>query len=187
MALSQNTKTVYWTEGGPTQSLSQSSNNPFVAWAIEMETVLAAAGGGKSSKGSGGSGVLVTSISFGATEQSVDGDSMTIFNNAAIMLGIMGSTIGKCQYVCVGHIIYYVFILSRYTNTQLTRSLLTTHFLVVAAGDNGAPGMGLTGTCSAKTCFESTGKDISQWSASSSWSGAGYFPSFPATSPYGEF
>lgn len=131
MAISQNTETIYWAE--------ESSYNPFVTWAVEMRDDLV---GAKTTN------AIVTSISFGATEQSVDAESMQVFNQAAIILGAQGSTI------------------------------------LVSSGDNGAPGMGMEGRCSPSMCTESTGNTDSYWPHSTQWTGQGYYPSFPATSPY---
>ena len=71
-ALAQNTQTVYWTSGGV---------NPFIQWAIDMYTDFA--GPKKHS-------VLVTSISFGATEITVDDASIWVFDNCTIALGVLG-------------------------------------------------------------------------------------------------
>jgi tripeptidyl-peptidase-1 len=132
-AMSQGTRTVYWAE------ISNGNTDPFSSWAQAMSADLA---GSKSME------VMVTSISFGATEQSMNWGSMEAFNFQAQILGIMGSTI------------------------------------IVASGDNGAPGTGMGGGCSASMCNEDTGSNTLSWSMPSAWSGAGYYPSFPATSPY---
>jgi len=55
--------------------------------------------------------------------------------------------------------------------------------IMVSSGDNGANGM------SDCTCNENSGSDSLDYptAGDETWSGKGYFPSFPATSPYGEF
>lgn len=132
MGIAQTTRTVYW--------YHTSSYNPFLDWAMAAYTDLT---GAKTLS------VLVTSISYGATEQTIDGSSMSLFNDYATLLGIVGSTI------------------------------------LVASGDNGAVGHGTTSetTCSAQTCGMDTSSASSLW-VGTAWSGKGYFPSFPATSPY---
>jgi subtilase family serine protease len=62
--------------------------------------------------------------------------------------------------------------------------------ILVASGDNGAMNYG----CSCNTdysvgmdncaCNASSASDESQWTGDSTWTGNGYFPSWPATSPY---
>ncbi|KAJ1435895.1 peptidase S8/S53 domain-containing protein [Ochromonadaceae sp. CCMP2298] len=49
--------------------------------------------------------------------------------------------------------------------------------VLVSSGDNGAPG-------NSRYCNLYSGSSISKWKGSSTWTGRGYFPSFPATSPY---
>ena len=56
--------------------------------------------------------------------------------------------------------------------------------IVVAAGDNGAPGIGMSGECSPQMCYEASGRIYSSIGINGFPSGTGYFPSFPATSPY---
>ena len=151
MGVAQNTRTVYW--------YAAASINPFLDWVASayddlIHTKIL--------------NVLVTSISYGATEQTIDAYRMKAFNDHAILMGIVGSTI------------------------------------VVASGDNGAAGTGVTGTyyaCSLNTCnadsSSSFAEKMSYWSTAAqtvrpywygnpalSWTGNGYFPSFPATSPY---
>ena len=70
-ALSQATRTVYWTEGV--------SANPFVSWAQQMQTANPL-------------GITVISISFGATETTVSDSQLTAFNNAVISLGATGAS-----------------------------------------------------------------------------------------------
>jgi len=48
---------------------------------------------------------------------------------------------------------------------------------MASSGDNGAAG-------SATRCTTDSGSGNADWTGSSSWSGEGYFPSFPASSPY---
>ena len=64
-------------------------------------------------------------------------------------------------------------------NTEAMKLGLRGVTIVVASGDNGVSGA--DGLCN----FYS-GSDFSYWRDSSTpWTGLGYFPSFPATSPYG--
>eukprot|EP01035_Chromulina_nebulosa_P017652 gene17652-23233_t len=54
--------------------------------------------------------------------------------------------------------------------------------VTVSSGDNGVSTISSsTSTCE---CNNPSGSNILTWSVSSSWSGTGYFPSFPATCPY---
>jgi len=77
-AMSQGTRTLYWVEN------NNGNTDPFVSWAQAMSADL---------QGSKSMDVLVTSISFGATEQSMYSGSMDAFNFQAQTLGILGSTI----------------------------------------------------------------------------------------------
>eukprot|EP01031_Cornospumella_fuschlensis_P023564 gene23564-28574_t len=53
--------------------------------------------------------------------------------------------------------------------------------ITVATGDNGAPDF-ITGLgC---LCSYNSGSSESSWTGSNTWTGSGYFPSFPATSPW---
>lgn len=58
--------------------------------------------------------------------------------------------------------------------------------LVVASGDDGAMSTGYSsaGTCDSTTCATNSGSEYAQDWNGESWSGTGYFPSWPATSPY---
>jgi len=49
--------------------------------------------------------------------------------------------------------------------------------VTVSSGDNGV-------ASAAKYCNVQSGSSISSWTGSSTWTGEGYFPSFPATCPY---
>ncbi len=49
--------------------------------------------------------------------------------------------------------------------------------ITVASGDNGAVNFGCSCTADSSSTF-------SRWRRSPSWTGQGYFPSFPATCPY---
>ena len=51
--------------------------------------------------------------------------------------------------------------------------------VTVSSGDDGAPNEGFR--CQ---CTENSGSIHSSWTGNNSWSGEGYFPSFPASSPY---
>jgi hypothetical protein len=53
--------------------------------------------------------------------------------------------------------------------------------ILVSAGDSGVHAHGAR--CG---CDENSGSGILHYSSDEQWSGSGYFPSFPATSPYGE-
>ena len=57
--------------------------------------------------------------------------------------------------------------------------------IVVSSGDNGVAGTGSSNACSLYTCTADSGSNINSasWSGTS-WTGKGYFPSFPATCPY---
>jgi tripeptidyl-peptidase-1 len=63
--------------------------------------------------------------------------------------------------------------------------------IMVASGDNGAIGNYCT-ECFKHLdsspyncpCYANSGSDILSWTVSNSWTGTGYFPSFPATCPY---
>lgn len=51
--------------------------------------------------------------------------------------------------------------------------------VLASSGDSGVSQPGLGGNCSSDSSSSSSG-----WAGSSTWSGKGYFPSFPASSPY---
>jgi subtilase family serine protease len=54
--------------------------------------------------------------------------------------------------------------------------------ITVSSGDNGAPSISSSnGAC---MCNTNSGSGGSQWNGSNTWTGSGYFPSFPATCPY---
>lgn len=55
--------------------------------------------------------------------------------------------------------------------------------VMVSSGDNGAPGISNC-PCNVNTGSETLNKYPPAGGAT--WSGTGYFPSFPATSPYGK-
>lgn len=64
--------------------------------------------------------------------------------------------------------------------------------ILVSSGDNGVLGYGCKSGCNSQyaasqtncVCDLSSSSDSSYWSGSNSWSGTGYAPKFPATSPY---
>lgn len=97
---------------------------------------------------------LANSISWGSTEQSENNSTMFNFNLEAKKLGLIGVTI------------------------------------TVASGDDGVANRGAT-TCDSSApatrkncaCNADSSSSISLWQGPA-WSGKGYFPSFPATSPY---
>ena len=49
--------------------------------------------------------------------------------------------------------------------------------ITISSGDNGV-------TWSSSTCNQNSGSSTSPWTGTNTWTGEGYFPSFPATSPY---
>jgi tripeptidyl-peptidase I len=64
--------------------------------------------------------------------------------------------------------------------------------VVVSSGDNGVAGYGCVNGCDGSApatsnncaCDASSGTNSNFWSGSGGWSGSGYFPKFPASSPY---
>lgn len=64
-------------------------------------------------------------------------------------------------------------------NTEAMKLSIMGVTVTVASGDNGAPGSGAV--CN---CLLNSGSSGSPWTGSNTWKGEGYFPSFPATSPY---
>jgi len=62
-------------------------------------------------------------------------------------------------------------------NTEAIRLAAMGVTVLVSSGDNGAAG-------AASMCNTNSGSSQSPWTGTTSWTGAGYFPSFPASSPY---
>lgn len=97
---------------------------------------------------------LVNSISWGSIEQSCTQSTLDLFNIEAIKLNAVGATI------------------------------------IVSSGDNGVANSGCN--CNSTlpvslqncACLEDSGSSICSYPTNNTWTGAGYFPSFPATSPY---
>lgn len=54
--------------------------------------------------------------------------------------------------------------------------------ITVSSGDNGAPS--ISSSNSACMCNTNSGSANSPWNGTNTWTGSGYFPSFPATCPY---
>ena len=78
-------------------------------------------------------------------------------------------------------------------NTEAMKAALAGVSIFVSAGDNGASGMSISillYSCMCEYigdncwCTVESGSTYSTWPYDSAWSGEGYFPSFPATSPY---
>lgn len=97
---------------------------------------------------------LVNSVSWGSVEQSCTQTTLDLFNIEAIKLNSMGATI------------------------------------IVSSGDNGVANSGcncnssLPITSQNCACLKDSGSGICSYPTNNSWTGEGYFPSFPATSPY---
>jgi tripeptidyl-peptidase I len=64
--------------------------------------------------------------------------------------------------------------------------------IIVSSGDNGVAGYGCKSGCNSQqpssstncVCGLSSSSSSSVWTGSNTWTGAGYIPKFPATSPY---
>ena len=70
-------------------------------------------------------------------------------------------------------------------NTEAMKLAAMGVTITVSSGDNGVAGNGPLGHgCSVSACTANSGSSQSNWAGGSSWTGSGYFPSFPATSPY---
>lgn len=61
-------------------------------------------------------------------------------------------------------------------NTEAMKLGIQGVTILVSSGDNG-----VSADC---TCNQDSGSGASDWSGQGSWQGRGYFPSFPASSPY---
>lgn len=68
-------------------------------------------------------------------------------------------------------------------NTEAMKLGLMGVTVVASSGDNGAAGEGYVNNKYTCLCQQDSGSDILSYN-SSTWSGKGYFPFFPATSPY---
>eukprot|EP00600_Ochromonadales_sp_CCMP1393_P002009 CAMPEP_0174989614 /NCGR_PEP_ID=MMETSP0004_2-20121128/20831_1 /TAXON_ID=420556 /ORGANISM="Ochromonas sp., Strain CCMP1393" /LENGTH=658 /DNA_ID=CAMNT_0016243065 /DNA_START=318 /DNA_END=2294 /DNA_ORIENTATION=+ len=62
-------------------------------------------------------------------------------------------------------------------NTEAMKLAAMGVTIMVSAGDNGAAG-------SSGACTTDSSSSTTSWTGTNSWTGQGYFPSFPATSPY---
>jgi subtilase family serine protease len=74
-------------------------------------------------------------------------------------------------------------------NTEAMKCTALGVTILVSSGDNGATNYGCTSCAGTPTpdncaCSASSSSGKSDWPYSSTWSGKGYFPSWPATSPY---
>jgi len=93
-------------------------------------------------------------MSWGGTEQDIAASTLSSFNTEAMKLGAIGVTVA------------------------------------VSSGDDGVanfgiycqPGYPISGDNCA--CQANSGSSVSSWTGTNTWTGTGYFPSFPATSPY---
>lgn len=78
---------------------------------------------------------------------------------------------------------------TRQFNTEALKLSSMGVTIMVSSGDNGVAGTGCT--CSSGSpspynfaCSANSGSSVGHWAGTNSWSGTGYFPSFPATCPY---
>jgi subtilase family serine protease len=75
-------------------------------------------------------------------------------------------------------------------NTEAMKCTALGVTIMVSSGDNGVMNFGCTCKSSEATsmdncaCDASSSSSVSDWTGSNSWSGDGYFPSFPASCPY---
>mmetsp|Transcript_31520 Transcript_31520/g.45379 ORF Transcript_31520/g.45379 Transcript_31520/m.45379 type:complete len:749 (-) Transcript_31520:235-2481(-) len=69
-------------------------------------------------------------------------------------------------------------------NTEALKASARGVTIVVASGDDGALNRDDSGICMCGKDSSSSSLPNYKWSGSNSWSGSGYFPSFPATSPW---
>jgi subtilase family serine protease len=75
-------------------------------------------------------------------------------------------------------------------NTEAMKCTALGVTIMVSSGDNGAVNFGCS-TCAAGgatpencACSASSSSSVGHWPFSNTWTGTGYFPSWPATSPY---
>ena len=75
-------------------------------------------------------------------------------------------------------------------NTQALTLVARGVTVLVSSGDNGVAGSGCNCQSSSGVsysncaCQAASGSSVSSWTGSNTWSGYGYWPSFPATCPY---
>jgi subtilase family serine protease len=75
-------------------------------------------------------------------------------------------------------------------NTEAMKCTALGVTIMVSSGDNGVMNFGCTCDSSTATsmencaCSASSSSSVSDWTGSNTWTGTGYFPSFPASCPY---